>query len=108
MKIQTENPVQVNKKSNLSHQNQQNLVKLVLQEGVDAWKKASESLGLKSSKEAIFEFLRIEDQTILEANKYMIDNAIDLAAKAEPSIAQKSQDEFSESEPLDQVDHLLL
>jgi len=38
---------------------------MVLKDGVDAWKTAAEELGLKSAKEAIFEFLRIEDRTIL-------------------------------------------
>jgi len=59
----------------------------VLQDGVDAWKKASETLGLKSAKEAIFEFLRIEDQTILYAQKYMVDHATDLANEIKPSVA---------------------
>ena len=61
MKVQTDNPVQVSKPSNLSPPEQQQLLKLVLQEGVDAWRKIAETLKLKNAKEAIFEFLRIED-----------------------------------------------
>ena len=54
------------------------MLKLVLQHGVDAWKKVAEEINLKSSKEAIFEFLRIEDKTVLEVNKYLLDYAKDL------------------------------
>ena len=46
---------------------QQQLLKIVLQDGVDGWKRAAEELGLKGPKEAIFEFLRIENKTILNA-----------------------------------------
>ena len=51
---------------------------MVLQHGVDAWKMVAEEINLKSSKEAIFEFLRIEDKTVLEVNKYLLDYAKDL------------------------------
>ena len=81
MKVQNDNPIQVSKPSNLSNQDQQKLLKLVLQEGVDAWRKVAETLSLKSSKEAIFEFLRIEDRTILQAQKYLIEHASDVANK---------------------------
>lgn len=45
---------------------------------MEAWKRIAEELNLKSSKEAIFEFLRIEDQIVLEAKKYLVDYAKDL------------------------------
>ena len=51
---------------------------MVVQNGVEAWKRIAEELNLKSSKEAIFEFLRIEDQIVLEAKKYLVDYAKDL------------------------------
>lgn len=51
---------------------------MVVQHGVEAWKRIAEELNLKSSKEAIFEFLRIEDQIVLEAKKYLVDYAKDL------------------------------
>ena len=51
---------------------------MVIQHGVDAWKRIAEELNLKSAKEAIFEFLRIEDQIVLEAKKYLVDYAKDL------------------------------
>ena len=54
------------------------MLKLVLQHGVDAWKKIAEEINLKSAKEAIFEFLRIEDKTVLEAKKYLLEHAKDL------------------------------
>ena len=98
----------MSKPSNLSQADQQKLLKIVLQEGVDAWKKVSETLGLKSSKEAIFEFLRIEDKTILQAQKYLIEHAEDLANEIEPQLTQATQKRFSETAPLDQVDHLFL
>lgn len=71
---------------------------------------------MKNSKEAIFEFLRIEDRTLLQSQKYLISHAADLAddhklsdngavAKANSSDLQKS---YAESAPLDQVDHLFL
>ena len=84
------------------------MLKIVLEEGVDAWKKVAETLSLKSAKEAIFEFLRIEDRTILQSQKYLIDHAVDLAEKIEPSITQAVQNRFTETAPLDQVDQLYL
>jgi len=57
----------LNKPSGLSPADQQKLIKVVLKEGVDAWRTIADDLGLKSPKEAIFEFLRIEDRTILQA-----------------------------------------
>ena len=57
----------MNKPSGLSPADQQKLIKVVLKEGVDAWRTIADDLGLKSPKEAIFEFLRIEDRTILQA-----------------------------------------
>ncbi len=51
---------------------------MVVQHGVEAWKRIAEELNLKSSKEAIFEFLRIEDQIVLEAKKFLVDYAKDL------------------------------
>jgi len=65
-------------------------------------------LGLKSPKEAIFEFLRIEDRTILQAQKYLLDHAIDLANESAPSLAQTSENKFLEMAPFDQIDQLLL
>ena len=52
----------------------------MLQEGVDAWRKIAETLKLKNAKEAIFEFLRIEDYTMLQSQKYLIEHASDIAS----------------------------
>ena len=60
---------------------------------------------MKNSKEAIFEFLRIEDRTVLRAQKYLIDHASDLAKEGkEESILETSHKRFSELAPHDQVD----
>ena len=57
----------------------------MLREGINAWKLASEELGLKNAKEAIFEFLRIEDKTIVQAQKYLIDFAAELSIEKLPT-----------------------
>lgn len=67
LRVQTENPAQVGKPSTLTPTAQQTLMKIVLRQGTDGWKTAADTLGLKNAKEAIFEFLRIEDSTILQA-----------------------------------------
>lgn len=80
------------------------MMKIVLKQGTDGWKTAADTLGLKNSKEAIFEFLRIEDRTILQAQKYLLDYASDLAHEIEPSISKLSEAKYSEMAPFDQVD----
>ena len=50
------------------------LLKLVLQHG-NNWKKISDEMKLKGPKEAIFEFLKVEDSVLLEANKYLVQYA---------------------------------
>ena len=73
---------------------------------MDAWKRIAEELDLKSAKEAIFEFLRIEDQVILEAKKYLIDYAKELA-EDEVNVDEVQQ-RYLDIEPYSQVDQLFL
>ena len=76
---------------------------------MDAWKIVAEELELKNVKEAIFEFLRIEDKTILTAHKYLIDHAADLGDEQVPQPVLKAAEErFAESEPFNQIDQLFL
>ena len=64
---------------------------------------------MKSAKEAIFEFLRIEDKTILQSQKYLIDHAADLADEKLPSqLVNATQDRYTNGSPYDQVDQLFL
>jgi len=60
---------------------------------------------LKNPKEAIFEFLRIEDRTVLQAHKYLIDHAADLADEKVPEpVIHAAEARFAEKEPFNQVD----
>ena len=69
----------------------------------------SDELNLKSAKEAIFEFLRIEDKTVLEATKYLLDHAKDLNdEKGDEINVGQIQQEFQDIEPYSQVDQLFL
>ena len=73
---------------------------MVIQHGVDAWKRIAEELNLKSTKEAIFEFLRIEDQIVLEAKKYLVDYAKDLNEENQEEInVGEIQQKYLEIEP---------
>lgn len=88
--MQQDSSTQVSKASALSRDDQQKLLKIVLQDGVDCWKRIQETLGLKNTKEAIIEFLRIEDRTVLEAHKYLIEHAADISNEKVPSIVRKT------------------
>ena len=109
LKVQQDQPAQCKKTSNLSPADQQKLLKLVLQNGVDAWKIISDELNLKSAKEAVFEFLRIEDKTVLDVNKYLLDHAKDLNDEDGDEInVSEIQQKFTDIEPYSQVDQLFL
>ena len=53
------------------------MLKLVLKHG-NQWRQIADEMGLKGPREAIFEFLKVEDSVMLQANKYLVDYAIDL------------------------------
>ena len=67
-------------------------------------------MGLKSSREAIFEFLKVEDKVILNANKYLVDHAIELGQQknADDQEVAEVQDKYDEVSPYNIVDQLFM